>query len=166
MSDDWQDINGNEATNYFFHDVIGTGTLEQDMRPSRMIIGNIFYLGLSWALVGACISFGIKWTGRIAYITMGLPVFMLFILLIRSLTLPGAKDGIHEFLGKWDMSILFERPDVWSTAVSQIFFSVGVAVSVKGYMSNSGALVHLFFLSFSRILVLSFVIVRSNDGFW
>jgi len=30
--------------------------------------------------------------------------------------------------GYRDMKVLTERPDVWSTAVSQIFFSIGVTV--------------------------------------
>jgi solute carrier family 6 GABA transporter-like protein 1 len=80
-------------------------------------------------LVGLCLSFGIKWAGRIAYVTMGLPILMLAILLVRSVTLPGASKGIYEYVGEWDWSILVEKPDVWSTAVSQVFFSVGVAVS-------------------------------------
>lgn len=34
--------------------------------------------------------------------------------------------GNLRYIGKWDMAVLTERPDVWSTAVSQIFFSIGV----------------------------------------
>jgi SNF family Na+-dependent transporter len=61
---------------------------------------------------------------------MGLPILLMFILLIRAVTLPGASDGIHEYIGDWDWSVLVKEPDVWSTAVSQIFFSVGIAVSL------------------------------------
>ena len=131
MRNDWEDISGSDATLYFFHDVLGTNTLEEDNRPTRLIPLNVFYLALTWSIVGACISFGIQVTGRIAYVTMGLPVLMLFILLVRSLSLPGASSGITNYVGRWDWSILVEKPDVWSTAVSQIFFSIGVAVSLK-----------------------------------
>ena len=135
MSDDWEDINGSEASNYFFHDLVGTSTLDEDMRPNRIIPANVFYLMFTWLIVGSCISFGIKWTGRIAYVTMGLPVLMLAILLVRSLTLPGASKGIYEYIGNWDLSVLVEQPDIWSTAVSQIFFSIGVAVSAFASIS-------------------------------
>jgi solute carrier family 6 GABA transporter-like protein 1 len=129
MSDDWEDISGSEATEYFFHQVIGTYTLDEGMIPTRLIPANVLYLALSWLIVGLCLSFGLKVTGRIAYITMGLPIIMLAILLIRALTLPGASKGINLYLGQWDLSVLVDQPDIWSTAVSQIFFSVGVAVS-------------------------------------
>ena len=129
MSDDWEDINGNEASQYFFHELIGTATLDEDLRPTRMLLGNAVYLAFTWALVGSCLMFGIKWTGRIAYVTMGLPIAMLVVLLLRAVTLPGASQGIYEYIGKWDLKVLFDKPEVWSTAASQIFFSIGVAVS-------------------------------------
>ena len=129
MRNDWEDISGSDATTYFFHDVIGQYTLDEDQKPTRIVFMNVFYLGLTWALVGLCLSFGLKWTGRVAYVTMGLPILMLFILLVRALTLPGASDGVHKYFAEWDLSVLIKQPDIWSTAVSQIFFSIGVAVS-------------------------------------
>jgi len=63
---------------------------------------------------------------RITYATMGLPIIILFIFLGRSVTLPGAQKGINEYIGQWDTAVLTEQGDVWSTAVTQIFFSIGV----------------------------------------
>jgi solute carrier family 6 GABA transporter-like protein 1 len=57
---------------------------------------------------------------------MGLPILLLFVFLIKACTLEGAEDGIKAYIGEWDMSVLKDRPDVWSTAVSQIFFSLSV----------------------------------------
>lgn len=48
--------------------------------------------------------------------------------LIKGLTLSGASDGIKAYIGEWDMDVLTDRPDVWSTAVSQIFFSLSVTM--------------------------------------
>lgn len=132
MRDDWQEIEGSEATQYFFHDIIGTYTLDEDRKPSRILALNVVYLALTWIIVGCSLSFGLKWTGRLSYVTMGLPVFIMFILLIRALTLPGASDGIQAYIGNWDLGVLVKQPDIWSTAVAQIFFSVGVAVSLSG----------------------------------
>jgi hypothetical protein len=50
MSDDWEDINGSEASDYFFHELIGTYTLDEDMRPTRIMPANVFYLALTWGL--------------------------------------------------------------------------------------------------------------------
>mmetsp|Transcript_13025 Transcript_13025/g.30408 ORF Transcript_13025/g.30408 Transcript_13025/m.30408 type:complete len:650 (-) Transcript_13025:140-2089(-) len=130
MRNDWEDIAGSDAMAYFYHDVIGQYTLDEDQKPTRIVIGNVFYLALTWGIVGGCLSFGLKWTGRVACFTMGMPILMLFILLIRALTLPGSANGIHQYFGEWDMSILVNQPDIWSTAVSQIFFSIGVAFGV------------------------------------
>lgn len=129
MSDDWQDISGSDASAYFYHDIVGQYTLDEDQKPTRIVFGNVAYLAVTWGMVGAALSFGLKWTGRVAYVTMGLPILMLFILLIRALTLPGASDGLHKYFAVWDFTVLAKEPDIWSTAVSQIFFSIGVAVS-------------------------------------
>ena len=137
MRNDWEGISGSDATTYFYHDVIGQYTLDEDQKPTRIVIGNVIYLFLTWALVGSCLSFGLKWTGRVAYVTMGLPVLMLFILLIRSLTLPGSRDGIHQYFGQWDLSVLVKQPDIWSVAASQIFFSIGVAVSLRLWLATT-----------------------------
>jgi len=71
----------------------------------------------------------VKTTGRIAYFTMGFPVVLLFLFLGRSVTLEGAQVGINEYL-KSNWEVLTERPEVWSRAVSQIFFSVGIAFGI------------------------------------
>mmetsp|Transcript_20522 Transcript_20522/g.44660 ORF Transcript_20522/g.44660 Transcript_20522/m.44660 type:complete len:654 (-) Transcript_20522:252-2213(-) len=130
MREDWEDVSGSDATTYFYHNVIGQYTLDEDQKPTRIVIANVFYLALTWGIVGCCLSFGLKWTGRVAYVTMGMPILMLFILLIRALTLPGSSKGIHQYFSEWDMSVLVNQPDVWSEAVSQIFFSIGVAFGV------------------------------------
>lgn len=95
-------------------------TLGEDLRPTRIVGANVGYSILVWICIWACLAFGMKWTGRIAYFSMGLPILLLLIFLIRGLTLEGASDGIEEYIGKWDMSVLTDQPDVWSTAVSQV----------------------------------------------
>lgn len=117
---------GEEAVDYFYNDIVGMSTLGTDNRPTRVVWLNVGYSALCWLCVWGCLGFGMKWTGRIAYFTMGLPILFLFIFLFKAVTLEGASDGINEYIGKWDMSILTDRPDVWSTAVSQIFFSLSI----------------------------------------
>lgn len=122
--------NGTEAIAYFMNEIIGEKTLGDDGRPTRMIASNVGYSALIWFIIWLCLAGGTKWTGRITYFTMGLPIILLFIFLIKAITLEGSGAGIKEYIGIWDMSVLTERPDCWSTAVSQIFFSIGVTFGI------------------------------------
>lgn len=117
---------GEEAVNYFYNEIIGMGSLGSNLRPTRLVGNNVGYAALVWFCVWLCLAFGTKWTGRIAYFTMGLPILLLVIFFGKSISLTGASAGIEEYIGLWDMGVLTEQPDVWSTAVSQIFFSLSV----------------------------------------
>jgi solute carrier family 6 GABA transporter-like protein 1 len=130
-NDPWAaaNVTGQDAVDYFYADIIGmnmTKLGENDLRPTMVVGQNVGYSALVWVCIWACLAFGMKWTGRIAYFSMGLPIVLLFVFLIKGVTLPGADEGIREYIGEWDMKVLTEQPDVWSTAVSQIFFSLSV----------------------------------------
>jgi len=126
--DPWagESVTGEDAVGYFYNNIIGMQTLGGELRPTRVVGRNVGYSVLVWLCIWLCLAFGMKWTGRIAYFSMGLPILLLFIFLIKGLTLDGASDGIKEYIGQWDVAVLREQPDVWSTAVSQIFFSLSV----------------------------------------
>ena len=156
-NDPWADegTTGEDAVGYFYSNVIGMDTLGDDLRPTRIVWKNVGYSFLTWLLIWLCLAFGTKWTGRITYFTMGLPLVLLFVFLGKAVSLPGASDGINAYIGtsfmhcilhvfvfvlanilgrftvgQWDMSVLVEQPDCWSTAVSQIFFSIGVTFGI------------------------------------
>lgn len=126
----WGDgVTGSEAVAYFEDHIIGMETLPDDLEPTRMVWKNVGYSFLTWTIVYLCIAFGIKWTGRITYFTMGFPTILLFVMLGKSLTLEGAQDGIEQYLSS-DFSVLVDRPEVWPKAVTQIFFSLGITFGV------------------------------------
>ena len=61
---------------------------------------------------------------KIVYFTSLFPYVLLFILLIRGLTLDGAWDGIkYLFIPNWE---LLKNSQVWIEAVTQIFYSYGL----------------------------------------
>jgi solute carrier family 6 GABA transporter-like protein 1 len=136
--DSWSDnapwgndeVTGGEAIDYFINDVIGAKTLPADGTPTRIVGKNVGYSFLVWVLMYASIAVGIKWTGRITFLTMGLPVVLLFVFLGKALTLEGAEDGVKEYIGIWDMEILRTQGEVWSVACSQIFFSIGLTFGI------------------------------------
>jgi solute carrier family 6 GABA transporter-like protein 1 len=69
-------VTGTEAKDYFYNTIIGMSTLGEDLRPTRLVGKNVGYSFLTWTIIWLCVAFGIKTTGRITYLTMGLPVIM------------------------------------------------------------------------------------------
>ena len=53
-----------------------------------------------WFVIYACIFKGAKVMGKVVYLTVIVPYFLLIVMLIRGLTLEGAIIGIEYFLGK------------------------------------------------------------------
>uniref|UniRef100_A0A673B1P5 Transporter n=1 Tax=Sphaeramia orbicularis TaxID=375764 RepID=A0A673B1P5_9TELE len=71
---------------------------------------------------------GVKSSGKVVYITATMPYVVLFVLLIRGITLPGSMDGIKAYL-----HIDFNRLnnlEVWIDAATQIFYSLGAGFGV------------------------------------
>ncbi|KAJ4930371.1 hypothetical protein JOQ06_019375 [Pogonophryne albipinna] len=94
----------------------------------------VFCLILTWVLCYFCVWKGIKSTGKAAFFTATFPFIMLFVLLIRGVTLPGAMDGIIYYLYP-DISRLSD-PQVWMDAGTQIFFSYAIGL---GFLTSLGS---------------------------
>lgn len=84
----------------------------------------VLSLAVAWLLCFLSLVGGIRSSGKVVYFTALFPYVILLILLIRGVTLPGAKQGIDFYITPtWDK--LKER-QVWIDAASQIFYSLGV----------------------------------------
>ncbi|KAK5883027.1 hypothetical protein CesoFtcFv8_019399 [Champsocephalus esox] len=107
---------------YFFHSF-------QSPLPWRDCPINLNQTGYvsesAWCLVYICFIRGIETIGKAIYVTVTFPYLVLTIFLIRSLTLPGATDGlIYLCTPDWET---LKNPDVWLDASTQIFFSLSLA---------------------------------------
>jgi solute carrier family 6 GABA transporter-like protein 1 len=107
----WDGLTGSEASNYFQDEIIGMSTLDEpDLWPSRLIGKNVGYLFMSWSIVFMCVLFGVKAEGKIVFFTMGLPIILMFVFLVRACTLTGSSDGIKAYIGgKLSSSLLMLR---------------------------------------------------------
>lgn len=82
-------------------------------------------LMLAWVFVFLCLFKGIEVLGKIMHFAAPFPYVVLFILLIRGLTLPGSLDGIKFYIiPRFEELKKFQ---VWGDAALQIFYSVGMA---------------------------------------
>lgn len=127
----WRGGRGKDGYDWFLENVTGLvpigGESEGfDPYPSHLVGWNVLALAIVWLLIFLALAFGVRWSGRITYITVGLPVLFLFVILGRAVSLDGASDGVYEYIGKWEFNELRKQGNVWSEAVTQIFFSIGV----------------------------------------
>ncbi|XP_066528453.1 sodium- and chloride-dependent neutral and basic amino acid transporter B(0+) [Hoplias malabaricus] len=82
---------------------------------------------LGWILIAAALFKGIKSSGKVVYFTATFPYAVLLILLIRGVTLEGARDGIEYYIGSQSNLSKLAEAEVWKDAATQIFFSLSIA---------------------------------------
>ena len=92
-------------------------------------------LALCWIMLFFTLWKGVASSGKVAYFTAIFPYFVLLVLLIRGLTLPGAMDGVLFYITpKWSELVNLK---VWYAAVTQSFFSLstgfGAIITYSSY---------------------------------
>ncbi|KAF7627132.1 hypothetical protein Mgra_00009598 [Meloidogyne graminicola] len=90
--------------------------------------GIVFCLLIVYLICYFSLWKGIKMSGKVVWFTAIFPYFVLFCLLIRGVTLPGANEGIKYYL-KPNLEMLW-NPSVWQDAATQVFFSLGPGFGV------------------------------------
>ncbi|CAL8355047.1 unnamed protein product [Arctogadus glacialis] len=89
-----------------------------------MHLGQVLCLLLAWVFTFLFTLRGVKSTGKVVYFTATFPYVVLFIYLIRGLTLHGSANGI-KFMFTPKMEQLAD-PRTWVNAATQIFYSLGL----------------------------------------
>lgn len=97
----------------------GLGIIKWDIALCLLAVYLICYFSL-WK--------GISTSGKVVWFTALFPYVVLFILLFRGITLPGAAEGIKFYLTP-NFSALADA-NVWVDAATQVFFSLGPGFGV------------------------------------
>lgn len=128
---------GSDTKSMFFNNVLHISDSVNQMGDISVPI--LLSLIVVWILIYFSIWKGVKSVGKVIMITMPLPLLLLVVLLVRGLTLPGALEGVIYYVKpNWNSLFDFE---VWSAAMSQIFFTLslafGVMIAYSSYQHES-----------------------------
>ncbi|CAM1501348.1 Fc.00g105100.m01.CDS01 [Cosmosporella sp. VM-42] len=128
------------GTEFYMHDVIANpepipAATSSDFiqYPGKGLISEtVGWTAFMWFLVWLCMFNGVGTTGRVVYVTMGLPVLLIIILIGQAASLDNAIDGIKIYVGQWHGEKLASG-GIWQAACGQTFFSIGVGF---GYFTS------------------------------
>eukprot|EP01084_Bolivina_argentea_P252295 423448_1 len=120
--------NISEGSNYYATHVL---MVADSIDDSNFTMSGKLYLAtcFCWIITFLCIMKGVDSASWAVKITMPLPLLLLFIMLIKGLTLDGAWKGIKAY---WDFSNWDYLSDsgIWNAAIGQCFFSLSVCMGV------------------------------------
>ena len=83
---------------------------------------------VGWVIIWFCIRNGVDSISKVLNYVVTLPLILLVVLILRTITLPGALDGIYYYLVP-DWSKLLD-PSVWAAAYGQVFFSLSILFAI------------------------------------
>ena len=121
-----------EPTTYFNREILHLTESIED--PGSLQIPILLALIFTYGLVLWCLRRGVQSVSQVIRFTATIPFLLLFLLMVRGVTLPGAGDGIRALLIP-DWRALADL-QLWQAAIGQSFFSAGLAF---GYFTMSGS---------------------------
>lgn len=98
---------------------------DRDIKLTGISGKYVLCLGISWVCNVLALIAGAKVLGYIMYVTMTLPTVFLVILIIVGALLPGSREGVRWYIGKFEVDKL--TLPTWVNAVGQGVFSTSVA---------------------------------------
>ncbi|MBC9225514.1 sodium-dependent transporter [Aeromicrobium sp. 636] len=148
---------GDDPETFFMKDFLQTGDVTVDL---TLVTGVLIPMAIVWLAVIVVMVVGVeKGIGLTSVVAIPVLVVAFLALVIRSLFLPGAIDGLEAFFTP-DWSTL-THGGVWAAAFGQIFFSLsigfGIMITYASYvdrdtdMTGSGTVVGLANSSFELL---------------
>lgn len=128
----WSTVPG--AWGYFFEDMLNYA----DITGGTEGFGSwrcLMALIATWLCIYFCVFKGVASAGEVVKVTMPVPVVLLIVLMIATITLDGSGGGINQYLGQWDMADLADS-EVWTAATGQVFFTLSVTMGVMTAYSS------------------------------
>ncbi|KAL3939843.1 MAG: hypothetical protein SGBAC_005501, partial [Bacillariaceae sp.] len=126
------------AENFWLDTVLGSVD-EQTETVSGLggVKGNlVLALFCFWVIVFMTVGFGREVLAKITYVTVLLPVGLVAIMVIRTVLLEGAGDGIKFFIGRFEIEYLWNAR-TWAAACGQALFSMspglGTVITYSSY---------------------------------
>ena len=127
------------SENFWYRTVLNTFAPDEDWSlsdtgaPQAHLVGALF---LVYLMVFGAMYKGFSASAKVSYVTVGMPICLLLVLLIRATTLEGASDGVKFYIAKFDGDYLSSF-EMWATACAQILFSLspgmGTAITLSSY---------------------------------
>jgi NSS family neurotransmitter:Na+ symporter len=119
---------GNEE-NFFFTDFLQMGDVADGGVSTTFVPQVGVPLVVVWLVVIVIMALGVRrGIGRVNTVLMPLLTVMFVILVVQSLFLPGAMEGLNAFFTpNWEA---LADPAVWASAYGHIFFSLSVAFGI------------------------------------
>lgn len=132
---------GADTKTFFFQNVIQASASANQIEGFAIPV--VLALIASWVMIYFCIWKGVKSVSTVVQVTMPLPIILLLILLVRTLFLPGAWDGVVFFFQP-NFAALLDL-DIWMAAITQIFFTLtlgfGVMITYASYLPKKSDIV-------------------------
>lgn len=114
------------SVNFFFNDFLKVSSTPFDFSSFNL---NIFIgLIIVWIITGFIIIKGIKTLGKFNTFLLPLSFMILFVLLLRGITLKGSLNGVEKFFTP-DFKKLLSL-NVWIEAFSQIFYTLSLGFGI------------------------------------
>ena len=121
--------------------------------PGKGMIGEtVGWCAFIWFCVWLCMFKGIALTGRAIWVTMGLPLVMLFVLIGGSASLEDSIVGVRYYFAEWHGDKL-AAGKIWQAACGQVFFSIGVGF---GYFTTYSSFNPRFAHAVQDTLIIAF----------
>ncbi|BES95385.1 transporter [Nesidiocoris tenuis] len=97
-------------------------------------------LFFGWLIVYSVIYRGLHQSGKVIWFTALFPYAVLLILLVRSVTLPGASDGLWYYITpRWEE---LANPGPWIDGASQIFFAYSIGTGALPALGSYNSFNH------------------------